>query len=43
MEPTIQIVDATWIAVLRENLSAIKDDINEPKSDPPGMAQVIAP
>lgn len=43
IEPMIQMTEAIWMATLRENLSAMKDEIRAPKSEPAGIAQVIPP
>ena len=43
IDPTIQITEAIWILVLREYLSAMKDEDSAPTREPKGIAAVIAP
>lgn len=43
MEPRIQIAAPIWIAVLRESLSAMKDEDSAPTRDPAGIDAVIPP
>jgi hypothetical protein len=43
IEPMIQIIEAIWIEILREYLSARKDDESAPTREPNGIAAVIAP
>jgi len=43
IEPTTHMIHAIWIAVRRENLSAMKDDARAPTKEPKGIAAVIAP
>lgn len=43
IEPTTHMIHAIWIAVRRENRSAIKDDASAPTKDPKGIAAVMAP
>ena len=41
--PSIQMTEATWMAVRREYLSAMKDELNAPTREPAGMEAVIPP
>lgn len=43
IEPTIQKMEAIWILLLREYLSAMKEDANAPTREPNGIAHVMPP
>jgi hypothetical protein len=43
VEPITHMMHDIWIAVRRENLSAMKDEMRAPTKEPRGIAAVIAP
>lgn len=43
MDPITQIIQPTWMAVLRPNLSERKPEAMAPTKEPPGIEAVIPP